>query len=333
MATISLHFQKMNSENYGLQRHNERQPGRKHSNKNIKKELTSQNTNFGPQVYSSSSSYAERVDAILKENWNNTYTRKLRNGETKTIERKLRKDAVTIVSTTVNFGGLDESFDDYDSLLTESANYLNKHYKHMVFCDFHVDEETPHLHYGFVPLTEDGKLNAKEVVMSKEKLTKSQEDFLNHMQQKFPNLNFDRQSLKDKVAKDGTNYEVYQEMSATKKNLEKKEKSLAQREKDFKTSSEALRGSLRDDKLNHDILYQKKKDELREADRRLKLKAEKLAEKELRLEKRLEQAKQAYDSNYKAYQRKAASDFYAYRDDAIKSSKKKAKERLDDFEL
>ena len=52
----------------------------------------------------------------------------------------------------------------------------------------HMDEKTPHMHLSFVPLTEDGRLSAKEIVGNKKKLTQWQDRFWEHMVKKYPDL-------------------------------------------------------------------------------------------------------------------------------------------------
>ena len=52
----------------------------------------------------------------------------------------------------------------------------------------HMDEKTPHMHLSFVPLTEDGRLSAKEIVGNRQKLTQWQDTFWEHMVQKYPDL-------------------------------------------------------------------------------------------------------------------------------------------------
>ena len=52
----------------------------------------------------------------------------------------------------------------------------------------HMDEKTPHMHLSFVPLTEDGRLSAKEIVGNKKKLTWWQDEFWKHMVKKYPDL-------------------------------------------------------------------------------------------------------------------------------------------------
>ena len=52
----------------------------------------------------------------------------------------------------------------------------------------HMDEKTPHMHLCFVPLTEDKRLSAKEIVGNKKKLTWWQDEFWKHMVGKYPDL-------------------------------------------------------------------------------------------------------------------------------------------------
>ena len=51
-----------------------------------------------------------------------------------------------------------------------------------------MDEKTPHLHLTFVPLTEDNRLCAKEIIGNRANLTKWQDDFYDYMAQKYPDL-------------------------------------------------------------------------------------------------------------------------------------------------
>ena len=52
----------------------------------------------------------------------------------------------------------------------------------------HVDEKTPHMHLCFVPLTEDNRLSAKDIIGNKKKLTQWQDDFWKHMVKKYPDF-------------------------------------------------------------------------------------------------------------------------------------------------
>ena len=52
----------------------------------------------------------------------------------------------------------------------------------------HLDEKTPHMHVTFVPLTEDNRLSAKEIIGNKAKLSQWQSDYWTHMVGKYPDL-------------------------------------------------------------------------------------------------------------------------------------------------
>ncbi len=52
----------------------------------------------------------------------------------------------------------------------------------------HMDEKTPHLHLCFTPITEDGRLSAKEIVGNRAQLSKWQDEFHAHMKKAFPVL-------------------------------------------------------------------------------------------------------------------------------------------------
>lgn len=52
----------------------------------------------------------------------------------------------------------------------------------------HVDEKTPHMHLSFVPITEDGRLSAKDIVGNRKKLTWWQDEFWKHMVKKYPDM-------------------------------------------------------------------------------------------------------------------------------------------------
>ncbi|WP_312632461.1 plasmid recombination protein, partial [Mammaliicoccus sciuri] len=47
-----------------------------------------------------------------------------------------------------------------------------------------LDEKTPHMHYGVVPITDDGRLSAKEVVGNKKALTEFQDRFNEYVKQR-----------------------------------------------------------------------------------------------------------------------------------------------------
>ena len=52
----------------------------------------------------------------------------------------------------------------------------------------HLDEATPHMHFVFVPITEDGRLSSKDVIGGPKGMTKLQDDFYEFMARKYPEL-------------------------------------------------------------------------------------------------------------------------------------------------
>lgn len=49
--------------------------------------------------------------------------------------------------------------------------------ENLLYATVHMDEITPDMHYGVIPITKDGRLSAKEVVGNKKALTEFQDRF------------------------------------------------------------------------------------------------------------------------------------------------------------
>ena len=90
----------------------------------------------------------------------------------------------------------------------------------------HMDEKTPHMHLSFVPLTEDGRLSAKDILGNRKKLTKWQDAFWEHMVQKFPEL--ERGMSASETGRDHIPPRVFKEMTRLNKQREKLEALLAE---------------------------------------------------------------------------------------------------------
>ena len=73
---------------------------------------------------------------------------------------------------------------------TYALEFIKAHQneKTIVSAVVHMDEKTPHIHLCFVPLTEDGRLSAKDIVGNKKKLTWWQDEFWKHVVKKYPDL-------------------------------------------------------------------------------------------------------------------------------------------------
>ena len=88
----------------------------------------------------------------------------------------------------------------------------------------HMDEKTPHMHLSFVPLTADGRLSAKDIVGNKKKLTWWQDQFWEHMVQKYPDL--ERGESASQTGRDHIPPRIFKEMTRLNKQRQKLEELL-----------------------------------------------------------------------------------------------------------
>ena len=207
-SSISLHFEKHKGSTGGLQRHNEREPGQRHSNKNIKPDRTKDNIFLKPK---DDRTYGERVDDRLEAGYRGT--------------KAIRKDAVKMVEATVQLGGdiTKESEETQIEALKEAYEELKEMYgeENIISAVIHVDETTPHLHCDFVPLTKRGNLSAKDVIGDKKKMRRTQEKFLEAMQERVPRAKFARLEP-EKAQFNGLDQKLYEKMTASIKEREDK---------------------------------------------------------------------------------------------------------------
>ena len=106
---------------------------------------------------------------------------------------RTRKDSTRFVDTLITaspefFKGKKKS--EVKAYFQEALGFIQEHQdpKTIISAVVHMDEKTPHMHLCFVPLTEDGRLSAKEIVGNKKKLTQWQDRFWEHMVKKYPDL-------------------------------------------------------------------------------------------------------------------------------------------------
>ena len=104
-----------------------------------------------------------------------------------------RSDSVRMVEALVTaspefFKGKKKS--EVKAYFTVALDFIQKHQSKdtIISAVVHMDEKTPHMHLCFVPLTEDKRLSAKEIVGNKKKLTWWQDEFWKHMVGKYPDL-------------------------------------------------------------------------------------------------------------------------------------------------
>lgn len=241
---ISFNMEKRKTVTSGIARHNERQPGMKHTNTNIKHERTKDNIT----LVTSDLTYPKRIEKIIEEQH--------------TSKRKVRHDAVRLITTTVELGGdiREKSEKEQVDFLLGTYEYLKNEYgeNNIVHASIHVDETCPHLHFDFVPI-KDGSLNAKGVVGNKKDMVSTQNKLLKAMQDKYPQHDFKRknstikgidrkiwQSIQDQKKK--VDAEIDEKISNFKRNAKIKLSEIDEREKRVKTLENDLKQ--REDVLN-----------------------------------------------------------------------------------
>lgn len=153
----------------GLQKHNQRE-NKNYGNENIDTSKSHLNYDLQNQDHIK---YSSKIKEIIKEN--------------RVSDKAVRKDAIVYVDTVV---GSDKEFfnklssEDTMRFFEQSYEYLQKKVgeKNVVSAVVHMDETkgvggSPHMHFSFVPMNEDGTLSAKK---------KINRNFLREVQDEFP---------------------------------------------------------------------------------------------------------------------------------------------------
>lgn len=202
---LSIAYTKTKSVSRAQQNHTERFDDKhKHTNKSIDSSKSAENINLRPEY--EGMSYKQRFEAIVNSD---RYTgRRRKDGSAMVIDGG-KNATVKMLQLSVNIGQVDDegrpvdmlSKDDYIKLYKDDVLPMLEDTfgaDNIIGSAIHVDESKPHLHVDIVPLTEDGKLSAKQVVGGRGKMHQRQKQWLEIMQEKRPDLNFERK-------KDGVN--------------------------------------------------------------------------------------------------------------------------------
>ncbi|EOU1689844.1 plasmid recombination protein [Clostridium perfringens] len=152
MSYLVFHLSKYKSSNIvGLQRHNQRE-NKNYSNQDV--DTTMSNLNYD-LVNSQKISFTKKVKGIIDTK--------------RTTKKAIRKDAVTycecIISSDNEFFrklDINEQQKFFEVSLKFLENRIGK--DNIISANVHLDETTPHMHLGFVPMNLDGSLSAKKMV-------------------------------------------------------------------------------------------------------------------------------------------------------------------------
>lgn len=100
-------------------------------------------------------------------------------------KKKIRKDAVRLCEILISsekdfFNKLSEK--EIKRFFMKGLEFLQKRYgaENIIYATVHYDEKTPHMHVGFVPITEDFRLNANDI-FTRLNLVMLQDDLLIHL--------------------------------------------------------------------------------------------------------------------------------------------------------
>lgn len=104
---------------------------------------------------------------------------------------RVRKDSTRFVDTLITaspefFKGKDRNF--MLDFFKRALDFMKENIRpdSIFSAVIHLDEKTPHMHLCFVPLTEDNRLTAKEILGNRARLSKWQDDFHGYMYKAYP---------------------------------------------------------------------------------------------------------------------------------------------------
>ncbi|KAB2437113.1 plasmid recombination protein [Bacillus cereus] len=164
-----IHMQKFQiSDVQGIQKHNQRQ-GKSKSNLDIDYSKSEQN-------YDLLNQQKIRYESTIKHEISER------------VKRKPRANSV-VLSEFVVTASPDYmhslSVEEQKRYFESSLAFIQKRYgkQNMLYAMVHMDEATPHMHIGVLPITEDNRLSAKDMFTRKE-LTSLQQDFPMEMREK-----------------------------------------------------------------------------------------------------------------------------------------------------
>ena len=106
---------------------------------------------------------------------------------------RARKDSVRVVETLITASPeffANKKPKEVKEFFAHALEFIQKKQapETIISAVVHMDEKTPHMHLCFVPLTEDKRLSAKDIIGNKKKRTQWQDEFWKHMVKKYPDF-------------------------------------------------------------------------------------------------------------------------------------------------
>ncbi len=119
--------------------------------------------------------------------------RKMAFARIEAVGAKRRKDSVIIQDGLLTASPewiRGKSPEEQKEFFDYAYEFLKERYREENFISVtvHLDESTPHMHFVFVPITEDGRLSSKDIMGGPKGMVKLQDDFYEYMSRKYPEL-------------------------------------------------------------------------------------------------------------------------------------------------
>lgn len=139
----------------------------------IQKEATRTATEYNNQVQPGMDIF--NVNLIQSNNWMQDIQAEIDQAGAKT-----RSNSVVALDAIYTASGdffKDKSTEECNQFFRDCLQFHQRRFGHVVSALIHYDETTPHLHILSVPLTQDGRLSAREIVGNRANLSRMQTEF------------------------------------------------------------------------------------------------------------------------------------------------------------
>lgn len=139
----------------------------------IQKEATRTATEYNNRVQPGMDIF--NVNLIQSNNWMQDIQAEIDQAGAKTRSNSVvALDAIYTASGEFFKG---KSNEENDQFFRDCLQFHQRKFGHVISAVIHYDETTPHLHILSVPLTQDGRLSARDVIGNKAKMSKTQDSF------------------------------------------------------------------------------------------------------------------------------------------------------------
>lgn len=158
----------------GIQIHNRREREHSNTNPDIDRTRSAQNYSMYP-LQTPEKSYNALIDERIKQGY--------------TGKKAVRKDAVRCCEVLFTASGdfFEQHPEQIDKFFGACLMFSEQRFgaDNIIAATVHMDEDTPHMHLDFVPLTADGRLSAKSVLGGRKDMQQLQDDFYEQVGKQF----------------------------------------------------------------------------------------------------------------------------------------------------